>query len=70
MALAFSGHFVEPLEPEDLRQRLVDDIPRLYAAYRDYWQALGREMQLLQDQCPHLYRELRYGTLRGLIHPL
>jgi hypothetical protein len=29
-----------------------------------------REIHLLEKQCPHLYRELRYGALRGLIHPL
>jgi propionyl-CoA carboxylase beta chain len=70
MVLAFSGQFVEPLEPGDLRQRLVDDMPQLYAAYRTYWQDLVGEIHLLQNQCPHLYRELRYGALRGLIHPL
>ncbi len=70
MDLAFAEDFVVPLEPEDLRQQLVDDIPHLYAAYRDYWKALARDMHVLQDQCPHLYRELRHGTIRGLIHPL
>ncbi|ETW94638.1 MAG: hypothetical protein ETSY1_33980 [Candidatus Entotheonella factor] len=70
MNLAFEGHFVDPLEPEDLRQRLVDDVPALYRAYQDYWHALVREMELVRQQCPQLYHELRYGTLRGLIHPL
>jgi acetyl-CoA carboxylase carboxyltransferase component len=70
MDLAFTGNFVTPLEPEDLRQRLVDDIPQLYADYQDYWQALVREVEWMQQQCPYLYWELRYGTLRGLIHPL
>lgn len=70
MDLAFKGSFVEPLEPEDLRQRLVDDIPCLYHAYQDYWHAVVREVELVQHQCPQLYHELRYGTLRGLIHPL
>jgi hypothetical protein len=27
-------------------------------------------LELVQAQCPHLARELRYGALRGLIHPL
>jgi len=70
MDLAFKGNFVEPLEPEDLRQQLVDDIPSLYSAYQDYWRTLERDMELVQRQCPRLYHELRYGTLRGLIHPL
>jgi propionyl-CoA carboxylase beta chain len=70
MDLAFKGDFVEPLEPEDLRQRLVDDIPSLYRAYQDYWRDVVREMELVQHQCPRIYHELRYGTLRGLIHPL
>jgi propionyl-CoA carboxylase beta chain len=70
MDLAFSGDFVEPLEPEELRQRLVDDIPSLYVAYQDYWRGLVRDIELVQQQCPQLYHELRYGTLRGLIHPL
>lgn len=70
MDLAFKGAFVEPLEPEALRQQLVDDIPSLYQAYQDYWRELVQEIDLVQQQCPHLYHELRYGTLRGLIHPL
>ena len=70
MALAFSGQFVEPLEPEDLRQRLVEDITQLYTAYQTYWKDMVREIHLLEKRCPHLYRELRYGTLRGLIRPL
>jgi acetyl-CoA carboxylase carboxyltransferase component len=70
MDLAFAGNFVVPLEPEALRPRLVEDIPRLYAVYQDYWRELVRELELVQAQCPHLARELRYGALRGLIHPL
>jgi acetyl-CoA carboxylase carboxyltransferase component len=70
MDLAFAGNFVVPLEPEALRSRLVEDIPCLYAAYQDYWRELVRELELVQAQCPHLARELRYGALRGLIHPL
>jgi acetyl-CoA carboxylase carboxyltransferase component len=70
MRLAFEGHFVVPLEPEALRQRLLTDIPEMYAQYQDYWQTLVRELAMVQTQCPTLYRELRYGALRGLIHPL
>jgi propionyl-CoA carboxylase beta chain len=70
MDLAFAGNFVVPLEPENLRQRLVEDIPLLYTAYQDHWQALVREWERVQAQCPHLARELRYGAIRGLIHPL
>jgi acetyl-CoA carboxylase carboxyltransferase component len=70
MRLAFDGHFVVPLEPEALRQRLLTDIPAMYAQYQDYWQTLVRELDLVQTQCPTLFRELRYGALRGLIHPL
>jgi propionyl-CoA carboxylase beta chain len=70
MDLAFNGNFVAPLEPEDLRRRLVDDITSLYVAYQDYWRGLVREIEFVEHQCPQLYRELRYGTLRGLIHPL
>lgn len=70
MDLAFSGDFVTPLEPEELRQRLVEDIPQLYADYKAYWQTLQQEVALLKQQCPHLHDELRYGAMRGLIHPL
>ena len=70
MNLAFSGDFVEPLEPEDLRQRLVADIPALYRDYQAYWRELARELDVARQQCPQLYHELRYGALRGLIHPL
>ena len=70
MDLAFSGDFVEPLDPEDLRRRLVEDIPVLYRDYQAYWRGLARELELVQQQCPLLYRELRHGALRGLIHPL
>jgi acetyl-CoA carboxylase carboxyltransferase component len=70
MRLAFAGRFVEPLEPEALRQRLVTDLPDMYRQYQDYWQTLVRELEIVQTQCPTLYRELRYGAIRGLIHPL
>ena len=70
MDLAFSGDFVEPLEPEDLRQQLVADIPALYRDYQAYWRELARELDVARQQCPQLYHELRYGALRGLIHPL
>jgi hypothetical protein len=70
MRLAFEGHFVEPLEPEALRQRLVAALPDMYVQYQDYWQTLVRELDMVQAQCPTLYRELRYGAIRGLIHPL
>lgn len=70
MDLAFAGNFVVPLEPENLRQRLVEDVPQLYAAYQNYWRELVCEWERVQAQCPHLARELRYGAIRGLIHPL
>jgi len=70
MRLAFEGHFVTPLEPEALRQRLVEDVPQLYAAYQDYWRTLVRELDLVREQCPALWDELRYGAIRGLIQPL
>ena len=54
MDLAFAGNFVVPLEPEALRQRLVADIPHLYAAYQDYWRKLVHEWEQVQTQCPHL----------------
>jgi acetyl-CoA carboxylase carboxyltransferase component len=70
MRLAFEGKFVEPLEPEDLRRRLVEDLPPLYAAYQAYWQLLMQELQRAATESPTLFHELRYGALRGLIHPL
>jgi propionyl-CoA carboxylase beta chain len=70
MRLAFEGHFVRSLEPEALRQRLVADVPEMYAQYQEYWQTLVGELDMVRAQCPHLYRELRYGAIRGLIHPL
>jgi propionyl-CoA carboxylase beta chain len=70
MRLAFEGRFVGPLEPEALRQCLVVDLPDMYVQYQDYWQTLVRELDIVQAQCPTLYRELRYGAIRGLIHPL
>ncbi|MBM3225314.1 MAG: hypothetical protein FJZ47_16135 [Candidatus Tectomicrobia bacterium] len=70
MRLAFEGHFVTPLEPEELRQRLVEDVPALYEAYQRYWQTLVGELELVRERCPTLWDELRYGALRGLIQPL
>jgi propionyl-CoA carboxylase beta chain len=70
MRLAFEGGFVTPLEPEALRQRLVEDVPPLYAAYQEYWQTLVDELTLVQEHCPTLWHELRYGAIRGLIQPL
>jgi len=70
MRLAFEGRFVTPLEPEALRQRLVEDVPQLYAAYQEYWHTLGRELELVRERCPTLWNELRYGAIRGLVQPL
>jgi acetyl-CoA carboxylase carboxyltransferase component len=70
MRLAFDGAFVTPLEPEALRQRLVEDVPALYAQYQEYWQSLVRDLEAVQTQHPDLYRELRHGAIRGSIHPL
>jgi acetyl-CoA carboxylase carboxyltransferase component len=70
MRLAFEGDFVVPLEPEALRQRLVTDVPEMYAQYQNYWHTLVAELDTVRAQCPLLYRELRYGAIRGLIHPL
>ena len=70
MRLAFDGRFVTPLEPEALRQRLVEDVPQLYAAYQEYWHTLVDELDLVQEHCPTLWHELRYGAIRGLIQPL
>jgi acetyl-CoA carboxylase carboxyltransferase component len=70
MRLAFEGAFVTPLEPEALRQRLVEDVPALYVQYQDYWQSLVRDLEVVRTQHPTLYRELRYGAVRGLIQPL
>jgi hypothetical protein len=61
---------VTPLEPEDLRQRLVEDVPQLYAAYQEYWHTLVGELDLVRERCPDLWQELRYGAIRGLIQPL
>ena len=61
---------VEPLEPRALRQRLVDDLPPMYDDYQAYWQHLVGELERVRQQCPALFTELRYGALRGLIHPL
>src|SRR5215470_196370 len=70
MRLAFEGHFVTPLEPEALRQRLVEDVPHLYTAYQEYWHTLVGELDLIRERCPALWNELRYGAIRGLIQPL
>jgi propionyl-CoA carboxylase beta chain len=70
MRLAFEGHFVVPLEPEALRQRLMADVPEMYAQYQVYWQTLVRELEVVRAHCPTLYCELRYGAIRGLIQPL
>jgi propionyl-CoA carboxylase beta chain len=70
MRLAFAGHFVVPLEPEDLRQRLVQDVPQLYAAYQAYWHTLVNALDLVQQRCPELWHEWRGGAIRGLIQPL
>lgn len=42
MALAFAGHFVTPLKPEQLRPCLVEQIPALYATSQAYWHTLHR----------------------------
>jgi acetyl-CoA carboxylase carboxyltransferase component len=70
MDLAVDGQFVQPLEPEDLRQRLVTELPELYVQYQAYWQTLCDQLETVREQCPQLYNELRYGAIRGLIHPL
>ncbi|MCZ6873387.1 MAG: hypothetical protein O7G88_07625 [bacterium] len=70
MDLAFDGRFVQSLEPEDLRQCLVTELPKLYAQYQVYWQTLRNELEIVRKQCPDLYNELRYGAIRGFIHPL
>jgi len=48
----------------------VEDVPHLYAAYQEYWYTLVRELDLVREQCPALWNELRYGAIRGLIQPL
>ena len=70
MNLAYEGRFVEPLEPEDLRPRLVAELPPLYYAYETYWQHLVGELTRVKEECPTLFAELRQGALRGLIQPL
>jgi hypothetical protein len=70
MDMAFAKEFVVPLEPEDLRKQLLEDVPRLYASYQDYWRKLVKELKLVQEKCHYLYKELRYGTIRGFIKPL
>ena len=70
MNLAYEGRFVEPLEPEELRPRLVAELPSLYHAYQTYWQHVVSELTRVRDECPTLFAELRHGALRGLIQPL
>jgi acetyl-CoA carboxylase carboxyltransferase component len=70
MDMAFAKEFVVPLEPEDLRKRLLKDVPKLYASYQDYWKKLVKELKLVQEKCQYLYKELRYGSIRGFIKPL
>lgn len=70
MDMAFAKEFVVPLEPEDLRKRLLEDVPKLYASYQDYWRKLVKELKLVQEKCHYLYKELRYGAIRGFIKPL
>lgn len=70
MRLAFEGHFVEPLEPQSLRQCLVAELPPLYEAYEQYWQTLVHELEGMQKHCPNAFQELRYGAIRGFIQPL
>jgi acetyl-CoA carboxylase carboxyltransferase component len=70
MDMAFAKEFVVPLEPEDLRKRLLDDVPKLYASYQDYWGKLVKELKFVQEKCHYLYKELRYGAIRGFIKPL
>ena len=55
---------MEPLEPEALRQRLVTISLTCMCSIRN-WQALVRELDMVQARCPTLYRELRYGAIRG-----
>jgi propionyl-CoA carboxylase beta chain len=70
MNLAYKDGFVGPLRPEELRLRLVEEVTRLYTEYDVYWQALKQELEVAQLHCPHLYRELRYGAVRGYVQPL
>lgn len=70
MDLAFAGGFVTPLEPEQLRPCLVEQVTALFTAYQAYWQTLQQELDLVREQCPQLFAELRSGAVRGLIHPL
>lgn len=70
MNLAYEGSLVEPLEPEELRPRLVAELPPLYHAYQTYWQHLAGELTRVREECPTLFAELRHGALRGLIQPL
>jgi propionyl-CoA carboxylase beta chain len=70
MDLAYTEDLVTPLEPEELRQCLVEDVPQLYAEYQAYWHTIEQELALVRTHCPHLYRDLRYGAVRGLVQPL
>ena len=70
MEMAFSQEYVVPLEPEDLRERLLEDVRGLYTAYRRYWKKVVQEMELVPEKCPGLHKELRYGAIRGFIKPI
>ena len=70
MNLAYESNLVEPLEPEELRPRLVAELPPLYHAYETYWNHLAGELTRVREECPTLFAELRHGALRGLIQPL
>ena len=70
MNLAYEGRLVEPLEPEELRPRLVAELPPMYHAYQTYWQHLARELSRVREECPALFAEMRHGALRGLVQPL
>ena len=55
MSLAYEDRLVEPLEPEELRPRLVADLPPLYHAYETYWQHLVGELTRVREECPTLF---------------
>lgn len=70
MDMAFTEGFVVPLEPKDLRKRLVEDVTQLYESYQEYWRKLAKELELVQEKCHYFHEELRCGTIRGIIKPL